>query len=155
MIRYFHINGRLAVFVLAILTLASCGVANQQQADKAAGDANAGGRAEANEGGQVTVTATWQGVAAGPVFIVVMNTHVVDLDSYDLSQLATLRVNDGLPLRPSSWNSPAGEHHRTGTLAFPASSPQGQPLIAADTRSIELVIRDVAGVSERSFRWTP
>lgn len=41
-----------------------------------------------NEGGQVTIIVTWQGRAAGPIFAVEMDTHAVDLDSYNLRQLA-------------------------------------------------------------------
>ena len=37
-----------------------------------------------NEGGQITVKVTWQGRNAGPVFAVEMDTHVVNLDGYDM-----------------------------------------------------------------------
>ena len=35
------------------------------------------------------------------------------------------------------------------------TAADGSALIAPDTRTIELVIRDIAGVPERVFRWTP
>ena len=83
-----------------------------------------------------------------------MDTHAVDLDGFDLKQLAVLRV-DGREIQPAGWDAPKGGHHRSGTLSFPATGSDGRPLITADTRSIELLIRDVAGVPERVFVWRP
>jgi hypothetical protein len=57
-------------------------------------------------------------------------------------------------VRPTGWNAPKGGHHREGTLTFPATESDGSPVIGPDTRSIALIIRDVAGVPERTFRWT-
>lgn len=50
---------------------------------------------QTNEGGQVTIQVTWQSRSAGPVFHVAMGTHAVDLDGYDLRQLAVLRTDQG------------------------------------------------------------
>jgi hypothetical protein len=112
-----------------------------------------GAATQINEGGQVTLKATWQGRSAGPVFTVVMDTHAVDLDGYDLTQLAILRIDGAREMLPVGWDAPKGGHHRQGTLTFPPMAA-GRPLIGSDTRTIELVIRDVAGVPERIFRWT-
>src|SRR5262245_65963631 len=76
------------------------------------------GATQTNEGGQVTVKATWNGVSAGPVFNIALNTHAVDLDGFDLKQLAVLQV-DGREVQPSGWDAPKGGHHRSGTLSFP------------------------------------
>lgn len=114
-----------------------------------------GAAMQINEGGQVTVKAIWQGPSAGPVFTVAMDTHAVDLDGYDLKQLAVLRIDGAREVLPAGWDAPTGGHHREGTLTFPATAADGRPLIGSDTRTIELIIRDMAGVPERSFRWTP
>jgi hypothetical protein len=111
-------------------------------------------QARINEGGQVTVKATWAEPSAGPVFTIVMDTHAVDLDGYDLAQLAVLRVDGGPDLAPVRWDAPAGGHHREGTLTFPREQG-GKPVIGAQTRRIELIIRDVAGVPERVLTWQP
>lgn len=111
-------------------------------------------RTNTNEGGQITIKVTWQGRNAGPVFSVEMDTHVVNLDGYDLRQLATLRTDQGQEVPPASWNAASGGHHRNGTLTFPATSASGTPLIGPDTRSITLVIRNVGDVPERTFTWT-
>ncbi len=108
--------------------------------------APAGGTGDAtrtHEGGQVTVKVTPLAVDAGIAFTVVLDTHAVDLDGYDLQQLATLRVGD-TELLPTSWDAPKGGHHRQGTLRFPAADTTGP---------VELIIRDVAGVPARSFQW--
>jgi hypothetical protein len=107
-----------------------------------------------NESGQVTVRVTWQEAAADLRFDVVLDTHAVDLDGYDLRQLAVLRAEDGREVQPIAWDAPPGGHHREGTLVFPATAPDGTLLIGPTTRIIELVIRDIAEVPERSFRWT-
>jgi hypothetical protein len=107
---------------------------------------------QVRDGGQVSVAVTWKGSAAGPVFQVAMDTHSVDLDSLDMTRLATLKTPAG-ELAPSVWDAPKGGHHRAGTLTFAATTADGQPTIGAGP--IELVIRDVAGVPERSFQWQP
>ena len=106
-----------------------------------------------SDAGGVTVEVAWPGVSAGLVFRVSMNTHSVGLDGYDLSQLAVLRVNGTQEVAPVSWDAPLGGHHRSGTLVFPATAADGTPLIGPAARSMDLVIRGVADVPERVFRW--
>ena len=110
---------------------------------------------QTNTGGQVTVAVTWAGLSGGPVFTIAMDTHAVPLDGYDLSQLAVLRTDQGVVVTPSGWNAPAGGHHRKGTLTFPTTTTDGRPVFTTATSEVVLVIRDVAGVPERSFRWQP
>jgi hypothetical protein len=100
------------------------------------------------------VAVTWDKAQSTPVFRVDMNTHSIDLDSVDLSQVAVLRTNTGIEAFPTGWDAPMGGHHRSGTLTFPAIAPGGAPVLGEDTRSVELVIRGVAGVPERRFDWT-
>jgi hypothetical protein len=83
-----------------------------------------------------------------------MDTHSVDLDRYDLKDLAVLKTGAGLELQPITWDAPKGGHHRSGTLVFPATPPDGGLSIDADALTLTLVIRDVAGVPERTFQWT-
>ena len=109
---------------------------------------------QTNEGGQVTIAATLQEDSAGPIFNIAMNTHAVDLDQYNLTQLAILRIDGGQNVQPIGWEAPKGGHHRSGTLTFPATGADGTPMIADGAHTVELLIRDVAGVPERSFRWT-
>ncbi|MBI2911644.1 MAG: hypothetical protein HYY05_05840 [Chloroflexi bacterium] len=108
-----------------------------------------------NEAGSVTVEVMWGATGtATPTFAVSLDTHSVDLDAYDLQQLALLRTDQGIEARPAAWDAPKGGHHRSGTLTFPEVAPDGRPLVAPATRRVELLIRDVAGVPERSFLWT-
>lgn len=108
---------------------------------------------QTNEEGQVTVKVTWQGSTDQLTFAIVMDTHAVDLDGYDLKQLAVLRTDRGQEIRPDGWDAPAGGHHRSGKLTFPTVVPNGNVVIGPETQAIELVIREVAGVPERVFRW--
>ena len=78
-------------------------------------------------------------------FDVAINTHSVNLE-YDLTQVAVLRCERGGEHKPVSWEgSPPGGHHRQGVLRFVS--------LDHPTSFLELVIQDVAGVSERVFRW--
>src|SRR5581483_5844402 len=85
-------------------------------ATSAAGVAQAAHQTQTNTGGQVTVAVTWHGSIAEPTFTVVLDTHAVDLDRYDLRQLAVLRTDQGQEVQPSGWDAPPGGHHRQGTL---------------------------------------
>lgn len=107
---------------------------------------------QTSEGGQVTVKATWLANREDPTFAIVLDTHSVTLDGYDLRQLALLRV-DGVSVKPASWDAPAGGHHRTGTLTFPSTTDHGNQLITERSQKVELVISGVGDVPERVFTW--
>lgn len=78
-------------------------------------------------------------------FNVALNTHSVNLD-YNLTEVAVLRCERGQEYKPVSWEgSPPGGHHRQGVLRFAS--------LDHPSSFLELVIQDVAGVSERIFRW--
>jgi hypothetical protein len=74
------------------------------------------------------------------------------ISTASLKQLALLRINGAREVQPTGWDAPRGGHHRAGTLTFPAIAADGSALIAPNTRSIELVMRDIAGVPERVLR---
>ncbi|UCE55208.1 MAG: hypothetical protein JSV31_07135 [Desulfobacterales bacterium] len=86
-------------------------------------------------------------VAGKPAkFEVRMNTHSVSLNQ-DLVAVCILKDNQGREYQPMNWQgSPPGGHHRQGVLEFPTLD--GNPT------SIILVIRDIAEVPERTFRWS-
>ena len=132
----------------SVLLLSAC---TTPQASAPSPAVNLGG-AEVREGGQVTVAVSWNGPSAGARFGVVMDTHSVDLDAIDLPRRAVLRTPTG-ELAATSWEAPRGGHHRSGELVFPDMLPNGQSTIG--TGPVELVIRDVAGIPERAFRWQP
>lgn len=100
------------------------------------------------DGGSVSVQITWDGNPTPLQFEVAMDTHSVDLDRYNLSELSALRNSRGEELRPVAWEAPKGGHHREGTLLF----AEGAGFVSG-SRYLELAVRDVAGVEERLFRW--
>lgn len=109
-----------------------------------------------NEVGAVTIEATYVDLSKeGKIgFRVKMDTHSVSLDQYRLEALSVLRDDRGREVKAAGWEAPEGSgHHRSGLLVFPARDPSGEPLLGEGTKYIELVIRDVAGVKERVFRW--
>lgn len=102
---------------------------------------------KSNEGGSITVDVQPTSLAFGePVsFDIAMNTHSVEL-SDDLTNISILRDDTGREYKPTGWDGPdGGGHHRSGTLKFPALI--GKP------KSVELVIKGMAKVPERVFKW--
>ena len=78
-------------------------------------------------------------------FDIGLNTHSVELDQ-DMTKIAVLTDNQGKEYKPVAWDGAApGGHHREGVLVFKAVSPM--------PRSVELTIKDIGGIPERSFKW--
>ena len=94
----------------------------------------------------VTVTPTLLGEKLGEwKFNVVMDTHSVELDQ-DMTKVVVLVDDQGKEYAPSAWEgTDPGGHHREGVLVFETISPA--PI------SVELKIKNIGGVSERSFKW--
>lgn len=100
-----------------------------------------------NDEGNAVVVVTPVDLEPGknPKFEIQFNTHSVDL-SFDVSQIVTLSDDKENIFDQPVWNgSPAGGHHRSGTLIFQKALPE--------TKFVELVIKNVAGVPARKFRW--
>ena len=78
-------------------------------------------------------------------FEVALNTHSVDL-GFDLTEMGVLRCDRGQEFEAVAWDgSGPGGHHRSGVLKFAAPDHP--------TSFVEVVIRDVAKVPERIFKW--
>jgi hypothetical protein len=108
------------------------------------------GLVQSNTGGSVTIDVEWIKTEDNLlIFDVAMNTHSVDLDQYDIGQLAILRDNTGKEYHPVTWDSAPGGHHRSGTLYFPIPDSVNQ----RSTSYIEIVIQDIAGIKERVLKW--
>ncbi len=93
-----------------------------------------------NSEGGVEIIAVYQG---NNIFTIALNTHSGSLD-YDLKELAYVRDNNGKIYKPLEWEGGTGGHHLKGLLKFPEFD---------DKNGFELVVKDVAGVKERTFKW--
>jgi len=121
-------------------------------------------QSDSGEGG-VTVEASWltaaeldadsdlaDAAAAYPIesFLLVrvrMDTHSGDLSSYDLAAGSEMVVDGGPPQAAVAWRPLGGSsHHREALLVF--ERPQG-------AASVEVTLKDLAGVARRVFRWAP
>lgn len=102
---------------------------------------------QTHSGGGVTVKVTpLDSRASGELrFQIALDTHSVNLDSYDLKSLVSLRDNTGKLYPPTAVENKGSGHHRQATLSF-AKPPNG-------VKRVELVVKDIAGVKERIFRW--
>lgn len=109
--------------------------------------ASAGGLTQTQSGGGVTVKVTYLNPKASDAlrFQVVLDTHSVNLDGYDLKSLSLLRDETGKTYEVARTEDKGSGHHREFILVFPQSS--------GDAKRLELVIKDIAGVKERTFRW--
>ena len=97
-------------------------------------------------GGGVTVKVTYLAQTGHESrFSVVLDTHSVNLDAYDLKALSGLRDDTGILFEPTGVENKGSGHHREIILTFPRPSTKRQWL--------ELVLKDIAGEKERTFRW--
>lgn len=105
------------------------------------------GLTRTRSGGGVTVKVTYLNPkgAEDARFLVVLDTHSVDLDSYDLKNLSVLRDDPGQSYQATKVENKGSGHHREVTLIFPK--------LSASSKRLELVIQDIAKVKERTFRW--
>lgn len=76
-------------------------------------------------------------------FDIVLNTHSVELDQ-DMAKSAFLK-DERENIYPSWEGTLPGGHHRQGTLIFPAIRPK--------PKIITLILKDIGGISERTFSW--
>ena len=104
-------------------------------------------KTQTNSGGGVTVKVTLLDTkSSGDLrFEVALDTHSVNLDGYDLKTVSVLRDGSGNAYAPATVEYKGSGHHRQATLVFAK--------IANSTKRVELVIKNVAGVKERVFRW--
>lgn len=99
---------------------------------------------------QVNVTITVTPVDFSPQskqwkFNIVMDTHSIELD-HDLTKSTVLVDDNGKEYKPMAWEgSEAGGHHREGVLVFNAIQPM--------PKSVEIKIKDIGSIPERSFKW--
>lgn len=108
--------------------------------------AAAPGTSRSVAGGGVTVKVTYlEQTAHESRFSVILDTHSVNLDMYDLKALSLLRDDTGLTMEPTGAENKGSGHHREIILTFPRPS--------LERKWLELVIKDIAGVKERMFRW--
>lgn len=76
-------------------------------------------------------------------FQVVLDTHSVNLAGYDLKTITILRDDTGKNYLPTEIESKGSGHHREATVIFPK--------VASEAKRLEIVIKDIAGVKERTF----
>ncbi|GEM_PF-3923638 len=65
---------------------------------------------------------------------------------------AVARINEQTRGRPAGTRLRAGT--TGGALTFPAQGTDGNDVPGPAARGITLIVRDIAGMAERTFRWT-
>src|SRR3990172_1644550 len=99
------------------------------------------------EAASVTIKVTYKNPfdKASHVFKIVFDTHSVSLDEYKLEDVSILRFN-GKTYSAALASSEGSGHHREAVIEFKGAD-------ASTQESVELVIKGVAGVEERVFRF--
>ena len=142
---------RLGVALLIGVMTSSCTASIRGSAGPSPSATVAGARPEVgdqqqHEAGSVTIAASW--IAGTSSALIEMNTHSVDLDGFDLKELARVRLDGGPWIDATAWDAPTGGHHRGGTLSFGSLEPR----VLASAKTVELEIRDVSAPSHL-LRW--
>ena len=100
-----------------------------------------------DQAAEVTVKVTYSNFeAAIPVFNVVLDTHSVELDQYRFEDIVVLRDQAGNEYKPLFISTKGSGHHREAVLEFKEAD-------LSDSDYVELVIKGVAGVPERVFKF--
>jgi len=99
--------------------------------------------------GEVAVIATFKNPAAigakeELVFNLKLDTHTVNLDTFDFKEGIVLKDDMGKIYKPTSVEPTGSGHHRSAVLRF--ANP-------GKVKSLELVVKDLAGVKETVFKW--
>jgi len=122
--------------VLAIVTLGAVGSSQAQ-----------GGLTKQDRQGPVSVTVTLIAPPASGAPLkakVVLDTHSVALDSIAFDAVVALRQPGGDVAPVAVEEAQGSGHHREAVVVFPAQSLGDR---------LEIVVKNVGGVAERSFRW--
>ncbi len=105
------------------------------------------GLAEEAEAAGVTVKVTYENPSdKNPVFDVAFDTHTVDLDRYRFEDITVLRDDSGKVYNATLVSSSGTGHHREANLEFKDAD-------ISRAKSVEVVVKGVAGVDERVFRF--
>jgi hypothetical protein len=99
-------------------------------------------------GNGVTVSATLlKEQPAGTAVKLTLDTYFVNLVRYDIGGVVVLRDDTGrtYPVTAVEQIGSRKPHYRQVILRFAAVAPEA--------KTLELVVKDVAGVTERTFRW--
>lgn len=95
----------------------------------------------------VTVKVTYRNpFDKNPAFDVVFDTHTADLDRYRFEEITVLRDDSGRVYNATLVSSSGSGHHREAKLEF-------KDVDTAGAKSVEVVVKGLAGVDERVFRF--
>lgn len=136
------------IVVLGVLSLLVVAGVAGRGGDVAAASALQAKLSQQVAGGGVTVVATLlKDRAEATAIKLALETHSVNLDGYRFEAIASLRDDAGKTYPVVAVEqATGGGHHRGAVLRFGKLSP--------DAKAIELIVKDVAGVKERIFRWS-
>jgi hypothetical protein len=150
----------ISAMTVAVLNLSACAgvgepataptapvIVNSPAAKPAGPDSACALQPQTVEAASVTVKVTPLSLKNGepPAFDIAMDTHSVDLAA-DMLKTVVLRDDSGKEYAPTAWDGAGpGGHHREGKIKFAA--------LTTNFKSVTLVVRNLAGVPERAFKW--
>jgi hypothetical protein len=128
--------------------VAASGTAPSSSQATQATEASSSNSTQTSDRAGVTIVVTWTDPAAGAVFEVKMDNHMIDLGSVDLST-ATLTNDRAERLSGPTVEGGSSGHHRDDKLAFGTATTA----FFADTSWIQLELPAVGDTSPRDLKW--
>jgi len=90
------------------------------------------------------------------VFIVSLTVHEGKLRNYPMGKMSFLRIGGKEYSPVDAWKlrfQSADGHHREGVLRFPRKDASGRDLLGPGTKSMQLVIKNLATKRDRIYKW--
>ncbi|GIK37485.1 MAG: hypothetical protein BroJett011_13180 [Chloroflexota bacterium] len=143
-------QGLLFIIILSLLGLmTACNTSVARPETDSSQPTTATFATQSNDEQSVTVEVTPLNLSTGAAsldFTVVFDTHSVQLN-FDPAAISVLRDDAGREYPVLAWeeNASGSGHHKSGLLRFKAPEQA--------TKFVEVIVRDVADVPERVFRW--
>lgn len=87
-------------------------------------------------------------------FEIMLDTHSMDLDEYNLGEISTLFIGDEIKITEGiKWEVDTGSgHHILGYLQVPRKY-KGEAIDYLEANFVELEIKELAGIASRKFKW--
>lgn len=87
-------------------------------------------------------------------FEVILDTHSVNLDEYNLGEITTLFIDDKIKITEGiKWQVESGSgHHILGSIQVPRNN-KGKIINYLEADFTELEIKEIGEIASRKFRW--
>lgn len=86
------------------------------------------------------------------LFEVFLDNHQVDLSTLNFNGKIVFTTSEGIKVKNPKWWIEGSDHHVMAFVKI-AKKVNGKKVITANTKYIQLELRDIGGVKSRIYRW--